>query len=53
MGDPAQQIDLDLDMLTSDWFVFSSTSPKGSFFLDCSSKTYGKISYVCDDYMIC
>lgn len=42
MGDPAQTVDMDLDMLTADWWVFSTSSSKGSWFLDFNSKTYGR-----------
>ncbi|CZS89240.1 uncharacterized protein RAG0_00643 [Rhynchosporium agropyri] len=40
IGDPAQTIDMDLDMLTADWWVMSTSSDKGSWFLDFNSKTY-------------
>ncbi|TVY84459.1 hypothetical protein LSUE1_G001276 [Lachnellula suecica] len=42
IGDPAQNVDMDLDMLTADWFVFSTGSGKGSYFLDFNSKSYGR-----------
>lgn len=41
MGEPAQTVDLDLDMLTRDFWVLSTSSSKGSWFLDFNSKTYG------------
>lgn len=41
MGEPAQTVDMDLDMLTADWWVLSTSSSKGSWFLDFNSKTYG------------
>ncbi|EKD18278.1 hypothetical protein MBM_03271 [Drepanopeziza brunnea f. sp. 'multigermtubi' MB_m1] len=40
IGDPAQAVDMDLDMLTADWWVLSTSSSKGSWFLDFNSKTY-------------
>ncbi|PBP28196.1 hypothetical protein BUE80_DR000861 [Diplocarpon rosae] len=40
MGEPAQTVDMDLDMLTADWWVMSTSSSKGSWFLDFNSKTY-------------
>lgn len=42
IGDPVQDINMDLDMLTADWWIFSTSSDKGSFFLDFNSKTYGE-----------
>lgn len=30
IGDPIQQVDMDLDMLTADWFMLSTSSDKGS-----------------------
>lgn len=42
IGDPPQKIDVDLDMLTADWWIFSTNSNKGSFFLDFNSKTYSE-----------
>ncbi|KAH8795490.1 aspartic peptidase domain-containing protein [Hyaloscypha finlandica] len=44
IGDPIQEVDMDLDMLTADWWIFSTSSGKGSFYLDFNSKTYGKTS---------
>ncbi|PVH87466.1 acid protease [Cadophora sp. DSE1049] len=41
MGEPAQTVDMDLDMLTADFWVLSTSSSKGSWFLDFNSKTYG------------
>lgn len=40
LGEPAQHVNTDLDMLSADWWVFSTKSNKGSFFLDFNSKTY-------------
>ncbi|CAL3967170.1 unnamed protein product [Diplocarpon coronariae] len=40
IGEPAQTVDMDLDMLTADWWVMSTSSSKGSWFLDFNSKTY-------------
>jgi hypothetical protein len=42
IGDPIQEVDMDLDMLTADWWIFSTSSEKGSFYLDFNSKTYGR-----------
>jgi hypothetical protein len=44
IGEPVQEVDMDLDMLTADWWIFSTSSTKGSFYLDFNSKTYGKIT---------
>ena len=41
LGDPPQNVDMDLDMITADWWLFSTNSNKGSFFLDFNSKSYG------------
>ncbi|KAH7354916.1 aspartic peptidase domain-containing protein [Rhexocercosporidium sp. MPI-PUGE-AT-0058] len=46
MGEPAQTVNMDLDMLTADWWVFSTSSSKGSWFLDFNSKTYGPTDVV-------
>ncbi|KAH9220100.1 aspartic peptidase domain-containing protein [Leptodontidium sp. 2 PMI_412] len=43
MGEPAQTVDMDLDMLTADWWVLSTSSSKGSWFLDFNSKTYEQV----------
>ncbi|KAN0096401.1 acid protease [Hyaloscypha variabilis] len=40
IGDPMQEVDMDLDMLTADWWILSTSSEKGSFYLDFNSKTY-------------
>jgi hypothetical protein len=42
IGEPAQEVDMDLDMLTADWFILSTSSNKGSFYLDFHSKSYGQ-----------
>ncbi len=42
IGEPEQMVDMDLDMLTRDWWVSSTSSEKGSWFLDFNSRTYGK-----------
>lgn len=44
IGEPVQGFDLDLDMLTSDFLVWSTTSNRGSWFLDYKSSTYGRNS---------
>ena len=44
LGEPAQQVNMDLDMLTADWWVQSTNSDLGSFFLDFNSKTYRKLN---------
>jgi hypothetical protein len=46
IGDAVQEVDMDLDMLTADWWIFSTSSGKGSFYLDFNSKTYGKTSLI-------
>ncbi|TKA67258.1 hypothetical protein B0A49_10347 [Cryomyces minteri] len=40
MGDPPQGIELDLDTLTSDFFVQSTTSHQGSEYIDVASSSY-------------
>ncbi len=46
IGDPAQEVELDLDMLTSDFFVFTTTSSKGSKYDDLWSQSFReKLSY--------
>ncbi|CAG8957763.1 hypothetical protein HYFRA_00000101 [Hymenoscyphus fraxineus] len=40
LGEPAQRVQMDLDMLTKDFYVKSTQSSLGSFFLDFMSKTY-------------
>lgn len=42
IGEPVQTVDMDLDMLTTDWWIFSTQSDRGSYYLDFNSKTYGK-----------
>jgi hypothetical protein len=42
IGEPAQEVDMDLDMLTADWWILSTSSNKGSFYLDFHSKSYGQ-----------
>ena len=39
IGEPAQEIELDLDMLTSDFYVLTTTSSKGSKYDDYFSKS--------------
>lgn len=41
LGQPRQDVHMDLDMLTADWWVFSTSSGTGSFFLDFNSESYG------------
>ncbi|TAQ88432.1 hypothetical protein B7494_g3215 [Chlorociboria aeruginascens] len=40
IGEPAQQVDMDIDMLTKDWFLFSTSSRKGSWFWEFKSSSY-------------
>ncbi|KAF8858327.1 acid protease [Acephala macrosclerotiorum] len=40
IGDPTQEVDMDLDMVTADFWILSTSSDKGSFFLDFNSKSY-------------
>jgi hypothetical protein len=42
IGEPVQEVNMNLDMLTADWWIFSTSSDKGSFYLDFNSSTYGK-----------
>lgn len=42
IGEPVQEVNMDLDMLTADWWIFSTSSDKGSIYLDFNSSTYGK-----------
>ncbi|KAJ9636816.1 hypothetical protein H2199_007810 [Coniosporium tulheliwenetii] len=42
LGDPAQHVEMDISMLTSDFFVRSTSSPLGSHFHDIFSKSYRK-----------
>ncbi|KAI9760298.1 MAG: hypothetical protein M1835_000194 [Candelina submexicana] len=42
IGDPPQDVELDLDMLTSDFFVFTTTSSKGSKYDDLWSQSFLK-----------
>ena len=41
LGEPAQELEVDLDMLSSDFYVLTTTSGKGSRFDDLFSKTHG------------
>jgi hypothetical protein len=43
IGEPVQEVNMDLDMLTADWWIFSTSSGTGSFYLDFNSKTHGKL----------
>lgn len=43
IGEPAQEVDMDMDMLSMDWWVLSTRSGKGSFFLDFNSETYREL----------
>ncbi|KAI9816201.1 MAG: hypothetical protein M1827_001802 [Pycnora praestabilis] len=42
IGEPPQEIEMDLDLLTSDFFVFTTTSSKGSKYDDLFSSSYLK-----------
>jgi hypothetical protein len=46
LGEPAQRVNMDLDMLTADWWVLSTNSDLGSFFLDFNSKTYREMNFI-------
>jgi hypothetical protein len=46
IGEPIQTVDMDLDMLTVDWWILSTRSGTGSFFLDFNSRTYGTVIFV-------
>ncbi|KAE9371443.1 acid protease [Stipitochalara longipes BDJ] len=39
-AEPVQEVDMDLDVLAADWWILSTSSGKGSFYLDFNSKTY-------------
>jgi len=53
IGEPVQQVDMDLDMLTVDWHIISTSSRIGSFYLDFNSKTYGLETFqVSNDILI-
>lgn len=41
LGEPSQSIEMDLDLLTADFAVTTTTSPHGSRFEDFFSTTYG------------
>lgn len=41
IGEPEQRIDMDLDMLTADWWILSTSGKKDSMLGDSNSKTYG------------
>lgn len=51
MGEPPQSIDLDLNMLTSDFYVRHTTSHVGTRYDDLFSKSFGTsndtMAYVC------
>jgi hypothetical protein len=40
IGQPAKRIDMDLDMLSADWWISSTSGKKGAMFWDSNSKTY-------------
>lgn len=53
IGEPEQRIDMDLDMLTADWWILSTSGKKGSMFWDFDSKTYGLIILsLCQDALL-
>ena len=43
IGEPEQSVEIDLDMLSSDFYVLTTTSRKGSKYDDIFSKTYGTL----------
>lgn len=43
IGEPPQEIELDIDMLTSDFYILTTTSSKGSKYDDYFSKTAGNL----------
>jgi hypothetical protein len=49
IGQPPQEIEVDLDMLTSDFYVLTTTSSRGSKYDDYFSKTAGilRLSTLC------
>lgn len=48
IGEPAQELDMDIDMLAADWWVLSTKSGRGSFFLDFNSRTYRELTPFCN-----
>ena len=40
IGEPEQSVEIDLDMLSSDFYVLTTTSRKGSKYDDIFSKSY-------------
>ena len=49
IGRPSQEVELDLDMLSSDFLVYSTTSEKGSRYDDFFSKSMGKLATTAPD----
>ncbi|KAI9783791.1 MAG: hypothetical protein M1839_003127 [Geoglossum umbratile] len=45
VGEPAQVVEMDLDMLTADFFLFSTTSRNGRGFTDLFSQTFVRSNY--------
>ena len=45
IGDPPQEIEVDLNMLASDFYIFLTTSRKGSKYDDYFSQTRGRTSH--------
>jgi hypothetical protein len=41
-GDPVQSLEVDIDMLSPDWFHIMTSSDKGSRYDTFASKTHGK-----------
>ena len=46
IGDPPQEIEMDLNMLASDFYVVATTSREGSKFDDYFSKTHGELAEI-------
>ena len=42
IGGPPQELEVDLDMLTSDFYVLSTTSKRGSKYHDLFSQSNGR-----------
>lgn len=40
IGSPTQTVDMDLDFLSADWWILSTRSGTGSFYLDFRSESY-------------
>jgi hypothetical protein len=46
IGEPAQRIEIDIDMLSSDFYVMTTTSDKGTPFNVFESRSFGRCSEI-------